>query len=230
MSISSTWSALLSLVVPVECVRCRRPGQVICECCRSHLFDSASNQPHCFIVAPSGFRIGSHLPFSEEASRIVLGAKDDGNKELERIVVKSLLKARSLFPPDLILVPIPTNTRARLRRGRDFLLEMASQVARESGDLLLPLLSTVRRVAPQKSLNAVARSQNMNGAFTLRRDLSHTERKLISARELLIVDDVLTTGATMREAFRALSAGQARCLGGISAVYSLNWRRSHLAH
>ena len=71
---------------------------------------------------------------------------------------------------------------------------------------------------------------NMKGAFSLRTNLSAQKKNLLHAREILLVDDVVTTGATMREGLRALASGGAHCLGGISAVYSLNWSIRHLAH
>lgn len=226
----SIWSTLLSLVIPVECVRCQSTGEIICASCRNHLLHSDLLKPIDFNITPLGMRISSHLPFSEAISRIVLGAKDDGNRKLEEIVINSLLRARSLFPSKLILVPIPSTSHARMKRGRDFVFEISRAIAQESGDLVLPLLSATRKIKAQKRLNAEERLENMNGAFTPCQNLFDAYRYSLATRELLIVDDVLTTGATMREAFRALSAGQARCIGGISAVYSLNWRRSHLAH
>ena len=174
--------------------------------------------------------VSAHLPFSKEVSRIVLGAKDEGNQDLEKIVVASLARARSYFPSNVILVPIPSTNRARRKRARDFISDIAQQVAQESGDRVLELLTWTRKTAPQKKLSAHDRARNMNGAFEIRRDILVKNQNDIRAHLLVLVDDVLTTGATMSEGFRALQAGGARCIGGISAAYSLNWSVSAQAH
>ncbi len=176
------------------------------------------------------FPISAHLSFSREVSRIVLGAKDDGNKKLEKVMVAALRKARTHFPPNLILVPIPSTRRALRKRARDFIFDISWQVAQESGDKVFKLLTWTRRTAPQKKLSAHDRARNMDGAFEINPEISLRNQSVIHTHQLLLVDDVLTTGATMREGFRALEAGGARCIGGISAAYSLNWSVSAQAH
>lgn len=176
------------------------------------------------------FRIASKLPFNEVVSRLVLGAKDDNNQELERVLIQVLLQSRTLFPQEVVLIPIPSTARARRGRGRDFLLEISRAIAETTGDSVIPLLEIARKVQPQKRLNASERVSNLQGAFVARKELPPKFRKKLDVHEVLIVDDVLTTGATMREGYRALMASGARCLGGISAAYSLNWRMGGSAH
>lgn len=232
MLLGSLVKSLASLIIPVECVKCSREGQILCVACQKYFRNSAEFKPLVFTTSSrSGtLRISSHLPFNEVVSKIVLGAKDDGNQVLERIIVESLVKARSNFPPNLILVPIPSSSRAKRKRGRDFTRDLACEISRLTGDLVIPALRCNNSVAPQKTLNASSRMVNMKGAFSLRTNLSAHKENLLHTKEILLVDDVVTTGATMREGLRALAAGGAHCLGGISAVYSLNWSISHSAH
>lgn len=172
-------------------------------------------------------RLSAHLAFNEGVSRVVLGAKDDGNSTLEKIVIGALIRARSQFSDALVLVPIPSTARARRKRGRDFVVDVTEKVAQACGDQMLPLLEYARKVEPQKSLNASERTTNMRAALRVRRDIFAQNRNAILKGRVLLVDDVLTTGATMREGFRALQVGGACCIGGISAAYSLNWSASH---
>lgn len=223
------WSGLKSLIIPIECVSCGASNIIICTSCRTQLLDSPEAQPVLLSTRPP-FKLASQLPFNDVVSRIVLGAKDDGNADLERVLVDSLTRTRALFSSELILIPIPGTTRARQARGRDFLFDVCQSIAKVTGDLVLPILTLGRKVAPQKKLNAHERLMNMQGALRIREDLKVKFHDAHPRHELLLVDDVLTTGATMREGFRALTAGGAWCVGGISAAYSPNWRRGRLAH
>lgn len=217
---TAIFTSLFSLILPIACIRCEIEGAIICPDCVTHFRD-----PRIFggtFVNSKNFptKISSSLPYGEVVSRIVLGAKDDGNDRLQKIIVESLLRARALFPPNLTLVPIPSTSGARRRRGRDFVLEITKKVAYETGDCVEELLISRRKSAPQKSLNARERIENMAGAFSCRSMRSDR------ISPLLIVDDVLTTGATMRAALRALASSGATCTGAISAAYSPNWKVS----
>ena len=230
MFLRSVFTSLTSLIIPVRCVSCSVPDEVICARCKSQLL---SNPPHPAISLSRGqvkMKIAAHLPFSEVVSRVVLGAKDETNPILERVIIDALVRARSCFAGNAVLVPIPSTARARRKRGRDFVHDISRTLAKRSGDIVIPLLTYRRKVAPQKSLSAHERSLNLRDALVVRPDIARRFHAQLSAKEILLVDDVLTTGATMLEGFRALEAGGVRCLGGITAGYSLNWMMSRSPH
>lgn len=100
--------------------------------------------------------------------------------------------------PNAIIVPIPTSFRRRLSRGIDHAAVLARGVAWE---LKLPLIHALKR-KHRPSQRAVAFSDrvgNVTGSILLRR----TSR--LTGRTILLIDDVMTTGATMRTAARALA-------------------------
>ena len=230
MVVRSIISSLSSLIIPVQCVSCSIADQILCAHCAHRLLSHWPQSDLKLVQGKTTMRIASHLPFSDLVSQVVLGAKDDANKTLERVIIEGLVKARACFDGDVALIPIPSTTRARRKRGRDFMLDVTRSLAELSGDLVIPLLTYTRKVAPQKSLNAHNRALNLRDAFAPRPDIAHRFRAQLIEKEILIVDDVLTTGATMLEGFRAVASIGARCLGGISAAYSLNWRMTHSAH
>jgi ComF family protein len=96
------------------------------------------------------------------------------------------------------LVPIPLH-RARLRqRGYDQALELAKPLARALHLPLLPdALRRVRATTPQSELDAARRKGNLRGAFTVAPDAR-------LPAHVALVDDVMTTGATLHAAARAL--------------------------
>jgi len=111
-----------------------------------------------------------------------------------------LCSARDSLPDGIdAVLPVPLHWRREAYRGFNQALEIAKPLASALG---LPLLSGFRRskATPfQSGLDARERTRNLRRAFTAIQPLPHSH--------VLIVDDVLTTGATVRAVARALRAG-----------------------
>lgn len=122
-----------------------------------------------------------------------------------RLLAQLMLDACAAAPRPDAIVPIPLH-RARLRaRGYNQALELAKPIARR---LLLPLLTDVlarsRATSAQSSLPAVERRANLRGAFAVAACRN-------SPPHVVLVDDVMTTGATLHAAAEALRrAGASR--------------------
>ena len=108
-------------------------------------------------------------------------------------------------PPPWLIVPVPSTRAAVRARGQDHARRLARRAAafsRTAGISVqcAPALHLVRRTADQAGLSSVARAANLHGALAV----VPSWRALVSGRPLLVVDDVITTGATLAEAARAL--------------------------
>ncbi|MFT3807858.1 double zinc ribbon domain-containing protein [Arenimonas sp.] len=116
------------------------------------------------------------------------------------VIARGMAEALRKAPRPDALIPVPLHRRRLRERGYDQALELAKILARE---LDLPLIvDGLRRVIPTKAqtgLDARARRRNLRGAFEAR-----TFRPWL--RHVALIDDVMTTGATLREATRALRA------------------------
>lgn len=113
------------------------------------------------------------------------------------------------------VMAVPTSAKKKRKRGYGHAEEIGRACAEALGcTWLADAIVLTRSVADQTRLNAAQRKTNMTGAFAIREGLS-----LIDS-DVLVVDDVLTTGATLGEAGRVLRAAGARTIAG--AVVALN--------
>lgn len=142
----------------------------------------------------------------------LLAHKEEGRLALAGPLGAAVARAASAGCPagPLLLVPVPSAPSAVRRRGHDPTRRLAvSAAARlraqglEAGQL--PALRQARAVADQAGLGTAARRSNLAGALNVP-DRLHAQ---VRRRPVVLVDDVMTTGATLREAARALRAAGA---------------------
>ena len=107
---------------------------------------------------------------------------------------------------------VPLHWWRRWNRGYNQAELLARRLASLSGQPARPLLKRIRWTAPQTRLTRSARLANVRGAFALRRGIS------ITGKRVLLVDDVLTTGATASEASSVLLTAGAQVSVAVLAV------------
>ncbi|HWO22961.1 MAG TPA: phosphoribosyltransferase family protein [Kofleriaceae bacterium] len=110
-----------------------------------------------------------------------------------------------------VVVPVPLHWRRRLARGYDQTWLLARHACAAAGlPPPVPALRRARAAPPQSTLPAAARQANLRGAFAVRRP------DAIAGRAVILVDDVVTTGATLAAAAAALHAAGAACVIGVA--------------
>jgi predicted amidophosphoribosyltransferase len=152
-------------------------------------------------------------PYGGVVKRLVTAYKDDGRRDLGAVLAPLLATAVRSAAPDgpVTVVPVPSARAATRRRGDAPVTELARHSLRCAGSVrygLAPALQPVRRLADQAGLDHAARAANLAGAYAVR---PRWRGRL--TQPVLLVDDVVTTGATLAEAARALRADGVTVIG-----------------
>jgi ComF family protein len=229
---------LVQLVYPAHCLTCGRPlaaeGDPFCGPCRGELFaDPVPCCPRCAAtVGPFGvvdgrcgrcraedFGFAAALrlgPYDGLLRRVILRLKDRRGEGLAELVGEKWAGHAADRFASLgadVVVPVPLHFWRRLRRGYNQSAALAGAI---SGRLGLPCprgwLRRVRNTPRQSAQTAAGRRENVRGAFAVRPGAP------VRGRVVLLVDDVMTTGATAGEAARVLrAAGAARVVVAVLA-------------
>ena len=129
-----------------------------------------------------------------------------------------------------VLVPMPSRPGAVRERGRDTTALLARRVsriaARHDWSLpTVPALRVARRVQDSAGLGAAARRANLQGAFVARRWPGRRLRAATPTVEAVLCDDLVTTGASLTEAARALRAAGVPVAGAVAVVATRRHRQ-----
>ena len=100
----------------------------------------------------------------------------------------------------IIIVPVPLHWKKKRKRGFDQALFLAENISTETGIKFLPVLKRKRYTIPQGDPLNMSREQNVKDAFEVR----WFYRKIIKGKEIILIDDVVTSGATARECRKIL--------------------------
>jgi ComF family protein len=207
---------ILDLLLPTACAGCGRFGHLVCPACLSGFRRAVAPQDR-FAAADPGMIVGDALElavaaFEHEGAlrRALQRLKYGGGGRIALPLARasgSALEALTRVCGPLPLVPVPVHE-ARLRqRGYNQAALLARALGAETGLPVLEILERRRATARQHGLGKAARLHNLRGAFGLRAGAAAPSR-------LILVDDILTTSATLEACAGVLrSAGAASIYG-----------------
>lgn len=147
--------------------------------------------------------------YAGSARTLVLALKHGDRPDIAKAMGRWMARAAAdLITETDVMVPIPLHWRRFLTRRYNQSAELSRVMARETGVPHGPdLLRRMKPTEMQRSRSALARARNVEGVFAVPPHM----REFVRGKSLLLVDDVMTTGATLNAAARALSeAGAAR--------------------
>ena len=220
------WAAALDIVFPPRCAFCSveldSPCMSVCLCqaCRDMLTQTAepvclrcgvrkphglSENPRCGYCRDLAFRFSTVVPYGwyrgelkQAVKRMKYAQGDPLAASISQFAANRWAVALADFSPDLI-VPVPANWVRRFQRGTHAPDLFAQQAARRlRAPALCRLLHCCRKVKKQSMLPPGDRILNVEGAFRVAKGYD------IRGARVVLVDDVLTTGATANEATKRL--------------------------
>jgi predicted amidophosphoribosyltransferase len=223
---------LARLVLPVACPGCGAPDVRWCAGCAA-LVGGADGPRRVEAQVPRLDRLDGVPPLPVWATAryegpvrgVVVAWKDRGRADLDGLLVPVAREAAWALAPALtgaadgrrlLVVPAPSSAAARRERARDHLGPLAAAVAATVGGVPAPVLRRARRARDQVGLGARARGRNATV-----RVHPHAWRRVLRPHAghgppvCLLLDDVVTTGATLAAAERALEAAGADVLGAL---------------
>lgn len=225
---------LLDLFLPVSCCGCgaspspdvRSADALVCPACRTAVRGPCLAR----LLGPPDLLAVAATAYDGPARRLLLEYKELGRRPLARPLgaalaraVEEVIRSAAVAGTDpgatgrtgagrrpgarIVLVPVPSRAAARRARGFDHvaLLARAAAASSSAGWAVRPVLAASRARRDQAGLDAAARAANIRGAW---RPTGRLPSGLI-----VLVDDVVTTGATAREVGRVLCGAGARVLG-----------------
>lgn len=230
-SIHHVAQQIIEIIYPPSCLACRRatmePG-ALCAACWSrtpfiappycerlgtpftHDLGPGLISPEAFAHPPVFHRARAVARYEEGPARdLVHNLKYGDRLELAEAMGRWMAQAGAQLLADAdSVVPVPLHRRRLFTRRFNQAAALAQSVARHAGRPYDPLaLKRVKATKPQVGLTRAQRADNLQGAFHVPDDA----RLRIEGRRIVLVDDVLTTGATLNAAARILlRAGAAR--------------------
>ncbi|MFE9452730.1 ComF family protein [Streptomyces sp. NPDC006739] len=243
------WQDLTDLVLLAECGGCGASRTVLCPECRAALHGSAPRRVRPVPEPPGMPPVHAAAPYADEVRATLLAHKERGALALAGPLGEALAAAvRAGLRDDrraragaegsavaggrpagvpVLLVPVPSARRAVRARGHDPVRRIALAAAGELRRTGTParvaaVLRQRREVADQSGLNSRERLVNLAGAL----EVTAGGARLLAGGRVVLVDDLITTGATLTEAARALREADPRGGGaggvndsGATAVY-----------
>lgn len=219
-AVGSAAGRALDLALPASCAGCRREGAALCRDCAPALDVRLHAAPGAEIGLPADLpapllQLEWCAPFTGVTRRALHALKYDGERRLAPLLGAAIARrwARAGAGGEL-LVPVPASPDRVRERGYDQAALLAQEAARR---LRLPAIRAVERTratTAQFDLDRAARAANLGGAFRA----VPGRQPAIVGRWVVLVDDVVTTGATLAACAVALLDAGAAAVSGVAVA------------
>ncbi len=207
--------ALLTIITPDTCLICGIEGSLLCRDCSKKISSTAPSRCFfCFRTTTDDKccdtcyrRTGVQSviicgEYKDTLKRLLFSYKFEHNRAASSVLAELLIDRAPLLPEGVVISYIPTAYAHIRERGFDHAKLLAKKFAIKQQIVAVPLLTRLTQTT-QRGATRSTRIQNMTHAFEVR------HRAELRGKHIVIVDDVITTGATVRAATKVLLAAGA---------------------
>ena len=228
--VDNQWIALLDFLYPIRCVGCRKPGEWFCSSCTLKIKPlNTLTCINCEKPAINGFThpkcktpqsldcLISAFEYKGPIAGAIKQLKYRSVTSLADTLVKmsleEFLETGIIFGEEMIIVPVPLHWIGKWKRGFNQAKILAGAFSEQLDlETKADFLKRTKYTVSQTSLSGKKRKENVRNAFAVNKK----KRKEIKGRSFLLVDDVCTTGSTLRECAKVLKRAGARHVWGMS--------------
>ena len=208
---------MFDFLLPQKCIHCHSSSKnLLCDFCQSELI-----RPPRVVRNIDGIPIYSSLAYEGVIRSAIIGMKERGLGALAVFLIEvltlNLQDIRQNFKAEFIGIPIPSNKHSRRLRGFDHLsLIFPKDLSEEFCEFDPGALRVIRKVKDQQPLTFKDRQKNLVNAYEFRPHLLQRTRKYV------LIDDVITTGSSMRAGIAAVRAGGGEVLAATTLAHSIS--------
>lgn len=218
---------LLDLLFPARCVNCSQSGSALCESCFTSI--QPVNAPFCQRCGHPLYAARAACPECRAHPRLITNIRSacwhegavreaihalkykrrrDVAPALARLLAAQLASENAPFE---LITSVPLHPARELERGYNQAELLAEQTARVMRSTYVRTLKRTRATADQIGLSAVERRANVHAAFV-------STGNAVAGKNVVLIDDVCTTGATLDACAAALFANHARAVYGLTVA------------
>jgi ComF family protein len=206
--------AQLHFLGPPNCARCGDP--------LAHDVGADAQCGACLADPPDYDRARAALAYGGPTRQVVLALKHGRRLHLARLMAQAMRRAAGSLPEGAVIVPVPSHRWRLWRRGFNQAALLARQLARQGGHgLAVDALERVKPTPLTKGLTRRQRQKNVAGAFRVARP------DVVRGQHVVLVDDVMTTGATVSACAAKLKRAGARHVEVLTFAKTLrDWQQT----